>query len=83
MPLKCSDSCLCTYARSSEWRVKAKLREYLGVLKGEKFSTLAVLYSEDKGSAVKGGEIGFVGRAEVEPEFSACIRIKACQSFAN
>ncbi|KAA3649621.1 MAG: peptidylprolyl isomerase [Bacteroidetes bacterium] len=52
--------------------VKAKLREYKDrVLKGEKFSTLAVLYSEDKGSAVKGGEIGFVGRAEVEPEFSA------------
>lgn len=41
------------------------------VLNGEKFSTLAVLYSEDIGSAKKGGEIGFVGRAEVEPEFSA------------
>ena len=52
--------------------VKDQLREYKKrVLEGEKFSTLAVLYSEDKGSAVKGGEIGFVGKAEVEPEFSS------------
>ena len=41
------------------------------VLNGEKFSTLAVLYSEDLGSSKKGGEIGFVGKAEVEPEFAA------------
>lgn len=38
---------------------------------GEKFSTMAVLYSEDLGSSKKGGEIGFVGKAEVEPEFAA------------
>lgn len=49
-----------------------KLEEFRQrVLDGEKFSTLAVLYSEDLASAKKGGEIGFVGRAEVEPEFSA------------
>ncbi|MBL4710303.1 MAG: peptidylprolyl isomerase [Flavobacteriales bacterium] len=52
--------------------VKGKLNNYRKrVNEGEKFSTLAVLYSEDKGSALKGGEIGFVGKAEVEPEFSA------------
>lgn len=52
--------------------VKSKLREYKDrITQGEKFSTLAVLYSEDKGSAVKGGEIGFVGKAEVEPEYAA------------
>lgn len=52
--------------------VKEKLRTYRKrVLDGESFATLAILYSEDKGSAVKGGEIGFVGKAEVEPEFSA------------
>lgn len=52
--------------------VKEKLKEYKKrVSEGEKFSTLAVLYSEDQGSAVQGGEIGFVGRAEVEPEFGA------------
>ena len=52
--------------------VKGKLREFKKrVQEGEKFSTLAVLYSEDNGSAVKGGEIGFVGKAEVEPEYAA------------
>ena len=52
--------------------VKRKLNEYRKrVNEGEKFSTLALLYSEDKGSALKGGEIGFVGKGEVEPEFGA------------
>ena len=52
--------------------VKDKLNEYRKrVNEGEKFSTLALLYSEDKGSALKGGEIGFVGKGEVEPEFGA------------
>jgi peptidyl-prolyl cis-trans isomerase SurA len=61
--------------------VKEKLNEYRErVIEGEKFSTLAVLYSEDKGSAVKGGEIGFVGRAEVQPEFAAAaFKLKAGQ----
>jgi len=40
------------------------------ILKGESFSTLAVLYSEDEGSSKKGGELGFMGRAELVPEFS-------------
>jgi peptidyl-prolyl cis-trans isomerase SurA len=38
---------------------------------GESFSTLAVLYSEDQGSAVRGGEIGFVSREDLVPEFAA------------
>lgn len=40
------------------------------VLAGEKFSTLAVLYSEDQGSARNGGELGFVGRTDLVPEFA-------------
>ncbi len=52
--------------------IKERLREYRDrVLKGEKFSTLAVLYSEDPGSARKGGELGFVGRADLVPQFAA------------
>jgi len=52
--------------------IKEKLRGYRDrVLKGEKFSTLAVLYSEDLGSARKGGELGFVGRSDLVPEFAA------------
>lgn len=41
------------------------------VIDGEKFSTLAILYSQDPGSAQKGGELGFYGRGELYPEFEA------------
>lgn len=41
------------------------------ILKGDKFSTLAVLYSEDPGSATKGGELGLLGRSDLVPEFAA------------
>lgn len=41
------------------------------VLKGEKFATLAVLYSEDPGSASKGGELGMFSRGSMAPEFEA------------
>lgn len=52
--------------------VKARLRDYADrVNKGESdFSTLAILYSED-GSSMRGGEIGFMGRAHLEPEYAA------------
>lgn len=46
-----------------------KLRER--VLKGDKFSTLAMLYSEDEGTARKGGELGFFSRGEMVGEFEA------------
>ena len=40
------------------------------ILNGESsFSTMAILYSEDPGSAKKGGELGFTGRGEFAPEF--------------
>lgn len=41
------------------------------VLEGESFKTMAILYSEDPGSAKKGGEIGLAGRGELYPEFEA------------
>lgn len=54
-------------------RVKNKLREYREqILAGDKdFATVAVLYSEDPGSAVKGGELGMQGRGTFVPEFDA------------
>ncbi len=53
--------------------VKARLRDYADrVSRGEsEFSTLAILYSEDKESAVRGGEIGFMGRGHLDPEYAA------------
>ena len=53
--------------------VKARLRDYADqVNRGEsQFSTLAILYSEDEGSSVRGGEIGFTGKGHLEPEYAA------------
>lgn len=41
------------------------------VLRGEKFSLMARLYSDDPGSASKGGELGFIERGTLYPEFEA------------
>lgn len=53
--------------------IKSRLRQYADrVNRGEtEFSTLAILYSEDTGSSVRGGEIGFMGRGHLEPEYAA------------
>lgn len=53
--------------------VKARLRDYADrVNRGESdFSTLAILYSEDPGSAARGGELGFMGKAQLVPEYAS------------
>ena len=53
-------------------RVKGELREYTErITSGEtSFSTLALLYSEDSGSARRGGECDFMGRGQLQPEFA-------------
>ena len=51
--------------------VKRRLREYTDrVNKGESFSMLARLYSEDRGSAMRGGEIEFSGRGMLDPAYA-------------
>ncbi|MDE6485269.1 MAG: peptidylprolyl isomerase [Duncaniella sp.] len=53
--------------------VKARLRDFSDrVNRGESdFSTLAILYSEDTESAKRGGELGFMGRSQLVPEFAS------------
>lgn len=53
--------------------IKDRLRDYTEqVTSGKKqFSTLARMYSEDKGSADRGGELGFMGKGLLDPEFAA------------
>jgi peptidyl-prolyl cis-trans isomerase SurA len=53
-------------------RVKGELRDYTErVNKGEaQFSTLALMYSDDKGTAIRRGETGFMSRGQFVPEFS-------------
>jgi peptidyl-prolyl cis-trans isomerase SurA len=43
------------------------------ILDGENFSTLAVLYSEDPSNAPRGGDLGFFGRGEMDPEFTKAV----------
>lgn len=52
--------------------IKAQLRDFTDrVNRGEsEFSTLAIMYSDDDGSAMQGGELGFHNRSEFVPEFS-------------
>ena len=53
----------------------AELRER--IINGEKFSMLAALYSQDPGSARKGGELGFTPRGKFVTEFeSAAFSLK-------
>ncbi len=52
-------------------RVKAQLREFQKEIKeGRDFATLAVLYSEDPGSAARGGDLGWMTRSQLIPEFA-------------
>ncbi len=54
-------------------RVKSELRDYTErITNGEtSFSTMALMYSEDPGSARQGGELEYRGRGEFAPEFAA------------
>ena len=54
-------------------RVKEELREYTErVNRGEStFQTLARLYSEDPGTARRGGELGLTGRGTLDPAFAS------------
>lgn len=52
--------------------IKERLIQYTNDINSGKadFATLATVYSQDQATALRGGEIGFVGRAELEPEFA-------------
>ena len=53
-------------------RIKSRLREFTERVQNGSadFSMLARLYSEDTESAKRGGELGFVGRGQLVPEFA-------------
>jgi peptidyl-prolyl cis-trans isomerase SurA len=57
---------------AEEERIKSQLRDFREKIEsGEyQFSTLAILYSEDRGSALQGGELGFMTRGKLVPEFA-------------
>ena len=73
VPIKYRLSQICVYPdrEAANLAVKEKLlslRER--IIAGEKFSTLARIYSEDPGSARKGGELGMASKSIFWPAFS-------------
>lgn len=51
--------------------VKERLLEFRNrILNGERFSSIATLYSEDPGSAMRGGELGMASKNIFWPQFS-------------
>lgn len=59
-------------SEAEEERVIAKLGQFRkDALGGKDFGTIAILYSEDPGSAANGGELGMVPRGTMVPEFDA------------
>ena len=56
-------------------RVKSVLRSYADDINEGKreFSTIARLYSEDKRTALQGGEYGFVGKVSLDPNFATAV----------
>ena len=73
VPIKYQLSQICIYPdrEAANMAVKEKLlslRER--IINGEKFATLARIYSEDPGSARKGGELGMASKSIFWPAFS-------------
>lgn len=58
------------FSEAENFRVRQRLNELRQrILNGESFTTMAVLYSQDPGSARRGGELGYRTRADLVPEF--------------
>lgn len=73
IPIKYKMSQICIYPDRERAKMECKerllaLRER--IMNGEKFTTLARLYSEDPGSSRKGGELGMASRDIFWPAFS-------------
>lgn len=73
IPIKYKMSQICVYPDREKAKMECKqrllaLRER--IMNGEKFTTLARLYSEDPGSSRKGGELGMASKDIFWPAFS-------------
>lgn len=73
VPIKYQLSQICIYPDREAAKIAVRerllsLRER--IMNGEKFATLARIYSDDKGSAVRGGELGMAPKSTYWPVFS-------------
>ncbi len=75
VPIKYRLSQICLYPDRATAATVVKER-LLGIreriINGEKFATLARLYSQDPGSARRGGELGMASKSIFWPEFADC-----------
>lgn len=59
------------YSETEKFEVKDRLNQLRQrIAGGDDFSTMAILYSQDPGTSRKGGELGFVSKTDVVPEFA-------------
>lgn len=73
VPIKYQLSQICIYPdrEAANFAVREKLLELRErVMNGEKFTTLARIYSEDPGTALRGGELGMAPKSMYWPVFS-------------
>ena len=73
VPIKYQLSQICLYPdrEAADMAVREKLLELRErIINGEKFSTLARMYSEDPGSSRRGGELGMASKSIFWPVFS-------------
>lgn len=59
------------YSETEKFEVKERLNQLRQrIAGGDDFATMAILYSQDPGTSKKGGELGFVSKTDVVPEFA-------------
>ncbi len=59
------------FSEAENFRVRQRLNEIRQrIISGESFTTMAVLYSQDMGSARRGGELGYLSRSDLVSEFA-------------
>jgi peptidyl-prolyl cis-trans isomerase SurA len=59
------------YSETEKFEVKDRLNQLRQrIAGGDDFATMAILYSQDPGTSRKGGELGFVSKTDLVPEFA-------------
>lgn len=59
------------YSETEKFEVKERLNQLRQrIAGGDDFATMAILYSQDPGTSRKGGELGFVSKTDLVPEFA-------------
>lgn len=69
--------------RSDQQAQELAYRLYERALKGEDFTLLAKEYSEDKGSAMQGGDLGWTSPGQFVPEFEQTLQSLAVNEIAR